>query len=177
MKRPTELLFLFSLVAFGCRVSKPGEAESRVAKEVKHKLTVGGKNVPNPLPATEENIADGREHFGHHCGICHGMDGQASGVPFADKMAPPVPDLTSKDVQDYSDGQLKWIVENGIDPSGMPAWKGTLTDEEMWKVVHFIRHLPPKGSLGIPEVYKEEQEQHEQEHAKGEHPHGKKSHH
>jgi mono/diheme cytochrome c family protein len=42
----------------------------------------------------------------------------------------------------------------------MPAWKGILDDEEMWKVVNFIRHLPPKGSLGTPEVYKEEQEEH-----------------
>jgi hypothetical protein len=61
--------------------------------------------------------------------------------------------LSSKDVQDYKDGQLKWIIENGINPSGMPAWKGTLSDEAMWKVVDFLRHLPPKGSLGIPDVY------------------------
>jgi cytochrome c len=175
VKRPTKLLLLLPLVAFGCRVSKPGEAETRVTKEIKHKMTVGGKDVRNPLPATEENIADGREHFGHHCGICHGLDGQASGVPFADKMAPPIPDLTSKDVQDYADGQLKWIIDNGIDPSGMPAWKGNLSDEEQWKVVDFIRHLPSKGSLGIPEVYKEEQEQHE--HVRGQHAQSEKSHH
>jgi hypothetical protein len=81
-------------------------------------------------------------------------------------MAPPVPSLSSKEVQDYKDGQLKWIIENGIDPSGMPAWKGILTDEEMWTLVNFIRHLPSKGSLGIPAVYKEEQEQHK--HMKGE---------
>ena len=42
----------------------------------------------------------------------------------------------------------------------MPAWKEILSDEEMWKVVDFIRHLPAKGSLGIPDVYKEEQEEH-----------------
>lgn len=72
-------------------MSKPGEAETPVTREIKHKMTVGGKDVPNPLPATEENIAEGRVHFGHHCGICHGLDGQSSGVPFADKMAPPFP--------------------------------------------------------------------------------------
>jgi S-disulfanyl-L-cysteine oxidoreductase SoxD len=166
----TLLLVCVLVVASGCRVSKPGAAETRVAEEVKHRMTVGGKDVLNPLPATEENIAEGREHFGHHCGICHGLDGQSSGVPFADKMSPPVPDLTSKDVQDYADGQLKWIIDNGINPSGMPAWKGNLSDEEMWKVVHFIRHLPPKGSLGIPEVYKEEQEEHK--HTSGAHAHG-----
>jgi hypothetical protein len=80
------------------------------------------------------SLADGREHFGHHCSICHGLDGEATGVPFADKMSPPVPSLSSKDVQDYADGQLKWIIENGINPSGMPAWKGILSNEKMWKV-------------------------------------------
>ena len=157
------------LLASGCKVSQPSKAESEMATEVKHKLTVGGKDDVNPIPATEANIADGREHFGHHCGICHGLDGQATGVPFADRMSPPIPSLSSKEVQDYADGQLKWIITNGINPSGMPAWKGTLSDEEMWKVVDYLRHLPPKGSLGIPGVYKEEHEEHEHMHKHDDH--------
>lgn len=170
MSTAGKLLLIGSLVCFcGCKVNKPGAAESKMMTEVKHKITVGGKETPNPIPATEDNIADGREHFGHHCGICHGLDGEATGVPFAEKMAPPVPSLSSKDVQDYTDGQLKWIIENGINPSGMPAWKGTLSDEEMWKIVDFLRHLPPKGSLGIPPVYKEEQEEHEHMHEEHHH--------
>jgi mono/diheme cytochrome c family protein len=158
------VLLCAALAVGGCRVSKPGAMESKMATEVKHKMTVGGKDVPNPVAATAENIADGQEHFGHHCGICHGLDGEATGVPFADKMSPPIPSLSSSDVQEYKDGQLKWIIENGINPSGMPAWKGILTDEEMWKIVNFVRHLPPKGSLGIPAVYKEEKEEHQHAH-------------
>jgi len=176
MMRTAKLLAGMVLFTCGCGVSKPGNAESKIASQVKHRMTIGGKNVPNPLPATDKNIVEGREHFGHHCGICHGLDGQSSGVPFAQKMSPPVPDLSSKDVQDYADGQLKWIIDNGINPSGMPAWRGILSDEEMWKVVHFIRHLPPKGSLGIPGVYKEEEEQHEHTGGQHEHAHGQKSH-
>jgi mono/diheme cytochrome c family protein len=160
----TTFLFCVTLMISGCRVSKPGAVEGEMAKQMKHKITVGGKNVQNPLSATPKNIAEGQEHFGHHCGICHGLDGQATGVPFAEKMSPPIPSLTSADVQDYKDGQLKWIIENGINPSGMPAWKGILDDEEVWKIVHFLRHLPPAGSLGIPAVYKEEQEKHEHTH-------------
>lgn len=151
----------FLLIISGCRVSKPGAIEGKVAKEMKHKITVGGKDVSNPIAPTTENIADGREHFEHHCGVCHGLDGEATGVPFADRMSPPIPSLSSKDVQGYKDGQLKWIIENGINPSGMPAWKGMLSDDEMWKIVNFIRHLPPKGSLGVPEIYEEEREKHE----------------
>ena len=158
------LLICLVLLACGCRVSKPSETESKIAKEVKHRMTVRGKDVPNPAPPTEDNVAEGREHFGHHCAICHGLDGQAYGVPFADKMEPPVPDLMSKDIQDYADGQLKSIINDGINPSGMPAWKGILSDDEMWRIVDYIRHLPAKGSLGIPAVYREEQEEHEHMH-------------
>jgi hypothetical protein len=66
-----------------------------------------------------------------------------------------VADLASKRVQDYRDGQLKWIIENGIRFTGMPAWKGLMDDTTMWRIVRYIRHLPPKGSLGPPPVYSE----------------------
>jgi mono/diheme cytochrome c family protein len=56
-------------------------------------------------------------------------------------------------VQDYSDGQLKWVIDYGIWPSGMPGAKGTLSDDEIWSIVVYLRHLPPAGSLGEPEMY------------------------
>src|SRR3984893_11219601 len=121
-----------ALVFSGCRVSTPGAIESEMAKGVKHKITVGGKNTPNPIPATPENIKNGQEHFGHHCGIWHGLAGETPTGAFAQKLSPPIPSLSSADVQDYKDGQLKWIVENGINPSGMPSWKSILSDQEMW---------------------------------------------
>ena len=81
------------------------------------------------------------------------MDGQNTGVPFADTMDPPVPSLASQDVRAYSDGQLKWVIDNGVAPSGMPAARGILSDDEQWQIVLFLRHLPPAGSLGEPEMY------------------------
>jgi mono/diheme cytochrome c family protein len=81
------------------------------------------------------------------------MDGQNTGVPFADHISPPIPSLASPDVQSYTDGQLKSILDNGIQPSGMPGSKGTLSDDELWSIVTFVRHLPPAGSQGIPEMY------------------------
>ena len=81
------------------------------------------------------------------------MDGQNTGVPFADRMEPPVPSLASAGVQQYTDGQLKWVIDNGIAPSGMPASKGILSDDEQWAIVLFLRHLPPAGSLGEPAMY------------------------
>jgi mono/diheme cytochrome c family protein len=119
----------------------------------KHTVSVRNKSERNPLPATAANLAAGSEAFSHYCVACHGMDGQNTGVPFAESMSPPVASLNSSEVQSYTDGQLKWVIDNGIEPSGMPASKGILSDEEIWSTILFIRHLPPAGSLGDPPMY------------------------
>ncbi len=161
MSRRLKLVFLGLLLACaGCKVSPPGRLERAVARQVKQRITVGGKRDTNPLPPTPENIRAGQAAFSHYCLVCHGLDGQNTGVPFAEAMSPPVPLLSSPEVQGYTDGQLKWIITNGIYPSGMPASRGTLNDEEMWAIVNYIRHLPPKGSLGEPAVYTGEPETH-----------------
>ena len=95
----------------------------------------------------------GQRAFSSYCAACHGLDGQNTGVPFAEAMSPPVPRLDAPEVQAYADGQLRWIVENGLYPSGMPASRGLLSDEEMWRIVLYIRHLPTAGSLGEPSMY------------------------
>jgi mono/diheme cytochrome c family protein len=141
------------LVLASCKGREPGSLETAVATKLKQKITVGGRNDVNPLPTTEDNIHAGQINFSHYCMVCHGLDGQNTGVPFADRMSPPVPPLNSPSVQGYSDGQLKWVIDNGIFPSGMPASKGILNQEEIWQMVHYIRHLPPPGSLGEPAVY------------------------
>jgi mono/diheme cytochrome c family protein len=144
---------VLSLALLGCSVRQPGTVETNVAEFVKAKITVGGKNEANPLPSTAENIEAGRQSFSNYCMVCHGLDGQNTGVPFAESMSPPPPPLNSAAVQRYTDGQLKWIIDNGIFPSGMPASKGILRDEEIWAMVQYIRHLPAKGSMGEPAVY------------------------
>jgi mono/diheme cytochrome c family protein len=118
-----------------------------------HHFLIGNKNARNPLPDNAATRADGKEAFSHYCVACHGMDGQNTGVPFADHISPPIPSLASRDVQGYTDGQLKWILDNGIWPSGMPGSKGTLSDDELWSIVRYLRHLPPAGSQGVPQMY------------------------
>jgi mono/diheme cytochrome c family protein len=149
------------LALAACKAGTPGAVEKSVVQEVKKQVTIGGKDWTNPVPDNEASVKEGMEHFQHHCQVCHGLDGHATGVPFAAMMDPPVPDLDEKEIQEYTDGQLKWIIENGIAPSGMPAWKGMLDDDEMWKIVRFMRKLPPPGSLGAPKVYAEGETEHE----------------
>jgi mono/diheme cytochrome c family protein len=141
------------VVLAGCKASSPSKMERSVMTWTKHTVSVRNKAERNPLPPTSENIAAGKEAFSHYCIACHGMDGQNTGVPFADNMSPPVPSLKSSEVQSYTDGQLKWVIDNGIEPSGMPGSKGILSDEEIWSTVLFIRHLPPAGSMGDPPIY------------------------
>lgn len=137
----------------GCKANPPGKAETAIMSFSKHHFLIGNKKEKNPLPDNAATLADGKEAFGHYCVACHGMDGQNTGVPFADHISPPIPSLASKDVQRYTDGQLKWILDNGIWPSGMPGSKGTLSDDELWSIIRYLRHLPPTGSQGIPDMY------------------------
>ena len=137
----------------GCKASPPSRLETKTVTFAKHHIFIRNKHEKNPLPATPENWADGKEAFSHYCVACHGMDGQNTGVPFVDHISPPIPSLASEDVQRYTDGQLKWILDNGIRPSGMPGSKGTLSDDELWSIIIFLRRLPPAGSQGVPEMY------------------------
>ena len=137
----------------GCGVSKPGRPESAIMSWLKHKITVGGRKDKSPFGHGPAAVREGQAAFDSYCTVCHGLDGQNTGVPFAAQISPPIPSLASQQVQQYTDGQLKWIIENGVSPSGMPASRGILSDEEMWSIVEFLRHLPPAGSLGEPGIY------------------------
>jgi|SRR5215467_415474 len=149
----TVALILLCLVLRGGQVRATGNWETRMADGAKHRILVRGKSAVNPLTASAQNIAEGRENFSHYCFACHGFDGQGTGVPFFETVSPPIPSLAAPKVQAYSDGQLYWIIENGLWPSGMPASRGILNQDEMWSLVLYIRHLPPKGSLGQPCMY------------------------
>jgi mono/diheme cytochrome c family protein len=144
---------MFVMLLAGCKANQPGKGEAVVMNWAKHKILVHNKSQKNPLKDSASAITDGKEAFSHYCVACHGMDGQNTGVPFADRMSPPVPSLAGTDVQSYTDGQLKWIVDFGIWPSGMPGSKNILSDDEIWSIVLYLRHLPPAGSLGEPEMY------------------------
>jgi mono/diheme cytochrome c family protein len=137
----------------GCKATPPGKMETATVSFAKHHVFIGNKKERNPLPLSPDTLADGKEAFSHYCVACHGMDGQNTGVPFADHISPPIPSLASAEVQSYTDGQLKWILDNGIWPSGMPGSKGTLSDDELWSIIVYLRHLPPAGSQGIPDMY------------------------
>jgi len=137
----------------GCKVNPPGKFETKTVVFAKHYFFIGNRHEKNPIPDTPDTREDGKDAFSQYCVACHGMDGQNTGVPFAQRMYPPVPSLASPEVQSYTDGQLKWILDYGIKPSGMPGSKGLLGNDELWSIVIYLRHLPPAGTQGVPEMY------------------------
>jgi mono/diheme cytochrome c family protein len=102
------------------------------------KAHAAGIQVPQNFDAPG-NIPMGVEHFAAHCAVCHGAPGVPRG-DIAHGLYPPPPDL-AKTVKLYSDGELFWIVKNGIKMTGMPAWSD-YSDAELWATVAFIKKLP-----------------------------------
>ena len=74
-----------------------------------------------------------------NCATCHGNSGDGK-TQINAGLYPPAPDMREAVTQDLSDGELFYIIKNGIRLTGMPGWGGS--DEDNWKLVLFIRHLP-----------------------------------
>src|SRR5689334_15388237 len=99
------------------------------------------RDMKNPVPASPEVLKAAMLHFADHCATCHANDGSGR-TEMGRNMYPKVPDMR-KDTQNLTDGEIYYIIENGIRLTGMPAWgKGGNDDKETWQLVHFIRHLP-----------------------------------
>ena len=101
------------------------------------------KSTQNPQPSTEEVLSEARAHWADHCATCHSNNGSGT-TEMGRNMYPRAPDMRKADTQDLSDGELFFIIENGIRLTGMPGWgAGTAKSEEAsWKLVRFIHHLP-----------------------------------
>lgn len=119
---------------------KPAEYEAFVARHLRRMASEpDAKSLKNPVEATPLAVAEGRDHFADHCATCHGNDG-AGKTPINAGLYPPAPDMRQAETQELSDGELFYIIRNGIRFTGMPGWGGE--DEENWKLVLFIRRLP-----------------------------------
>lgn len=122
--------------------AEPSAAERIIARSVR-RLAVprAQRDARNPVPFSEDVWSDARAHFADHCAICHGNDGRGD-TEIGRGLYPKAPDMRAPDTQRLSDGELYWIIENGVRLTGMPAWgDGSGNDTDTWKLVHFVRHL------------------------------------
>lgn len=169
---------------------QPSALESFAARQARAMaLPAGARERTNPIAYSPKVLADARAHWADHCAACHSNNGSGN-AEMGKHMYPPAPDMRQANTQDLTDGELFYIIQNGVRLTGMPSWgSGTAHDEQdSWKLVLFIRHLPkltaeeeremetlnPKS----PEELKEEEEERKflngeqsDEHAQHEHHH------
>ena len=163
---------LMSAHGFSAR-QQPGAPERWVARRVRAlALPREARERQNPIPSSPAVLGEARAHWADHCAICHANNGSGD-VEIGRHMYPPAPDMRLPETQQMTDGELFFIIQNGIRLTGMPAWGGGSSHDEQdsWKLVDFIRHLPeltadeeremqgqnPKS----PEELKEEEEERE----------------
>jgi mono/diheme cytochrome c family protein len=136
--------------------AEPTRAEAVLARGLRHfAVPSGARNRENPVPKTAEGLLEARRHFADHCASCHGNDGRGE-TEIGRNLYPRAPDMTRRQTQSLSDGELFFIVKNGVRLTGMPAWgKDTAEDDRAsWQLVRFLRHLPSLTAEEIEEMKK-----------------------
>jgi len=85
-------------------------------------------------------------HFHEMCRLCHGAPGYHR-AEFAEGLYPSPPQLASPEIiNETTDAELFWIVRNGLKMTGMPAFGGKHTPDQIWSIVAFVRKLPQLDS-------------------------------
>ena len=178
-------VFLFNANGFSAR-EQPSNVERWAARRaLAMAVPAGAKEQANPIRSTPEVLSEARAHWADHCAACHSNDGSGD-TEMGKHMYPPAPDMRHAGTQRMTDGELFYIIKNGVRLTGMPAWGGSShDDQDSWKLVHFIRHLPQltgdeveemkKLNPKSPDELKEEQE--EEEFLNGGTPHEHTQHH
>jgi hypothetical protein len=128
----------FSLTA----LQEPGPLETRIANLGKHFVIrlASRQDAPSTPVDAKASAEGGGTRYGLNCGMCDGVDGRAQ-TPSGRWMCPRATDLTSKQVQSYSDQETFWIIENGIRFTGMPAFGEVETPDHIWVLANYVRML------------------------------------
>ena len=99
--------------------------------------------LPHPqpqVPADEANLIIGAKVYKEQCATCHGLPGEPKPA-IAQGMFPAPPQLFhGVGVTDDEPWESYWKVENGIRMTGMPAFKGQLTETQIWQVSVLVKN-------------------------------------
>jgi predicted CXXCH cytochrome family protein len=142
-------IFIAALIHRGFSTrSEPSSFEKILATTVRNlAIPRADRRLKNPVPLTAAALQDAREHFAARCATCHGFDGRGQ-TQVGQSLYPRAPDLTSPQTQNLTDGELHYIVANGVQLTGMPGWTTPHQEigDDSWKLVLFIRSLAPLPS-------------------------------
>jgi mono/diheme cytochrome c family protein len=133
--------YLFTRNGLSARTPPPA-IEAAVARRIRAlALPAGARSRVNPYVNDASAWLDGGRDFQEHCAVCHGDDG-AGKSEIGRNLYPKAPDMRASATQDLTDGELYFVIMNGVRYTGMPAWEGEHTPAETWKLVSFIRRMP-----------------------------------
>jgi mono/diheme cytochrome c family protein len=124
--------------------AQPGRFETFVARTMRRlAVPTHARELNNPVANSPDVIAEGLAHYADHCAACHGNDGSGE-TEIGLGLYPKPPDLRLAATQSLTDGELFYVIENGVRLTGMPAWSTGTDDgkEASWHLVRFIRELP-----------------------------------
>ena len=124
--------------------TKPHALEVWMARQIRRlAIPIEKRNAQNPIPLSPDVMKESLAHFADHCATCHANDGSGQ-TPIGKNVNPKALDLRLPEIQSMSDGEIYWVIHNGIRFTAMPAWGESDLDKDLdsWKLVHFIRHLP-----------------------------------
>lgn len=97
------------------------------------------RRLKNPVPAGEAAVRAGKDRYEKLCAGCHGLDGKAR-TKSAGAMAVRPTDLSEYLMESMKDGEIYWVIANGVGER-MPAFGGGLTETERWQTVWYVREL------------------------------------
>ena len=136
-------IVVFALVAIAFMILIPSMADEPGKGDQEWKAPARAARKKNPIAADDTSIATGQSVYAKECLSCHGPTGKGDG-PAAKNLERPAGDLSSPKLSEETDGALFWKITEGRKP--MASFEKTLTEEQRWHVINYVRTLAPKGS-------------------------------
>ena len=125
--------------------ARPSMLERRIAsRAMDARIEKEARGMKNPMPADTTTLFAGMRLYKEDCAGCHGMPGTPSSFG-EHHFYPPVPQFSED--YDMEPGESYIVIKQGVRYTGMPAWEGMMSDQDIWKVVTFLTHvksLPPE---------------------------------
>ena len=143
------LLAAFAIMELGlmpvCADGPHSNLEARIMPAVLHaSISRHAPRETNPVRLNEDNLKAAVDTYKAVCARCH-SSGEGKASVYGQSFYPPAPQLPAGMAQ-YTESQLFWVIKHGIRNTGMPAWGGMLSDEEIWQIVDLLKNsqdLPP----------------------------------
>jgi thiosulfate dehydrogenase len=126
----------------------PSGLETKMARtSLKATLKRESPTPPYPYASSNDAIVAGAKLYTVNCSVCHGTSSPVeTNISKGQYIKPP--QLGKHGVTDDPEGVIYWQIEHGIRFTGMPSYKGQLTEEQIWQLTYFLKNASDKDNPG-----------------------------